>query len=66
MTTFLKKRVQKLELLVTQIKVHLADQKKRDSLLKLFENADDQAIQADVMIHLLEAWGVKMTEEEVL
>jgi hypothetical protein len=51
---------------VAQIKVHLADQKKRDGLLKLFENAEDQAIQSDVMMHTLEGWGVKINEEEIL
>ena len=66
MSTFLKKRVQKLEPLVSQLKVHLTDPKKREALLKLFENADEQAIQADVMVHTLEAWGVKMSEQEVL
>ena len=52
--------------MVSQIKQHLSDATKRNALLKLFENAADQAIQSDVLMTQLEQWGVKMTDEEIL
>jgi hypothetical protein len=64
--TFKQSRFNKLSSVVSQIKQHLSDATKRNALLKLFENAADQAIQSDVLMTQLELWGVKITDEEIL
>jgi len=63
--TYTQSRFTQLHSLVSQIKQHLSDATKRNGLLKLFENAADQAIQSDVLMNQLELWGVKTTDEEI-
>lgn len=62
----MKTRMSKLESLVSQIKTLIVDRKKKEEIISLFANAEDQAIQSDVLMHLFERWGIQMSEEQMM